>query len=46
LAQLVLAAGLQGTDLPETPTAGGNTRSAKQQGDNCQAIAAARRGDR
>ena len=46
LAQLLLAAGLQGADLPDPPTARGNTGGAEQQGDDCQAIATARRGDR
>lgn len=46
LAQLLLAAGLQGADLPDPPTTGGNTRGAEQQGDDCQAITTARRGDR
>ena len=46
LAQLVLAAGLQGTDLPDPPAAGGYARSAQQQGDDGQAIATAWRADR
>ena len=41
LAQLLLAAGLQGADLPDTPAAGGNTGYAEQQGDDSQAIATA-----
>ncbi|CRM90057.1 hypothetical protein [Pseudomonas sp. 22 E 5] len=45
LAQLLLAAGLQGTDLPDPPTAGGNACSTEQQGHNRQAIATAWRGD-
>jgi len=44
LAQLLLVAGLQGADLPDPPPAGGNARSTQQQGDDCQAIATARRG--
>jgi len=46
LAQLLLVAGLQGADLPDPPPAGGNARSTQQQGDDCQAIATARRSDR
>ena len=41
LAQLLLAAGLQGADLPDPPAASGNARSTQQQGDDCQAIATA-----
>ena len=46
LPQLLLAAGLQGADLPDSPAADGNTGSAQQQGHDCQAVATARRVDR
>lgn len=46
LHQLLLAARLQGPDLPEPPTASRNTRGAKQQSKDRQAVATARRSDR
>ncbi len=45
LAQLLLVAGLQGTDLPDPPATGGDACGTEQQGHNRQAIATAWRGD-